>query len=192
MNQMAPLSRLSAVRRSALRIATFLLLTAFIDAGPYLLMARSGYTRDFALLWMWSPALVALATSLVFDRSIKGLGWKIPTLRNLLIAFAVPLTYSILIHGTVWVTGLGSFQPEPFIRLLLFGSLGLVLACFAALGEDIGWRGLLVPELRRTVTFNKTRDMAIIREGRSGLSVTEGFHDKGAKSLPRNRQFSVT
>jgi membrane protease YdiL (CAAX protease family) len=36
------------------------------------------------------------------------------------------------------------------------GTLGLLEACPPALGEEIGWRGFLVPELAKTTTFFNT------------------------------------
>jgi uncharacterized protein len=41
------------------------------------------------------------------------------------------------------------FSPT-FIPIFIFG---LVFTCFAAFGEELGWRGFLVPELSRCMNF---------------------------------------
>ncbi len=56
-------------------------------------------------------------------------------------------------------------QPLLWLSWFLFGTL---LNCFAALGEEIGWRGFLVTELSKHVSFTKT---SII----SGV-IWAGFH----------------
>jgi membrane protease YdiL (CAAX protease family) len=142
-------------RGAPARVAVFLALVLLLATGPYLMMARTGSTRDYALVWMWSPGLAAMGTRLIFDHNLKDLGWRVPSLRFILMGLAVPLGYSLLIYGTVWISGLGRFQAQPPARLLLFATFGLVVACLGALGEEIGWRGLLLPELTRLGSFTK-------------------------------------
>ncbi len=40
-------------------------------------------------------------------------------------------------------------------RLPLLVTLGTVMSCTSALGEELGWRGLLVPELAKLTSFTK-------------------------------------
>jgi hypothetical protein len=40
-----------------------------------------------------------------------------------------------------------------WIYVLLMGTFGLIIQVSAALGEEIGWRGFLVPELAKTSSF---------------------------------------
>lgn len=152
---MRPVDSIFPKPTSIAKIATFLVLTFAIAAAPYAMMARTGSTRDYVLAWMWSPGIAALATQLIFDRSIRHLGWKVPSPGCILLGFAIPLGYSLLIYATVWTAKLGTFHGQPPSRLLFFGTFGLLAACFAALGEEIGWRGLLVPELARVVSFSR-------------------------------------
>jgi membrane protease YdiL (CAAX protease family) len=147
-------------RRVAIaKVSTFLALTVAFAAAPYAMMARAGSTRDYALAWMWSPCAAALATRLIFHRCIRGLGWKAPRPIWILAGLAIPLGYSLFIYSTVWIGRLGTFQPSTPTRLLLFATFGLLAACFAALGEEIGWRGLLIPELIRLVYSSKAPAM---------------------------------
>lgn len=66
-----------------------------------------------------------------------------------------PLGYAALNYGAVWITGLGEFQPQPAGRVLSFATLGLLVATGSALGEEIGWRGFLLPRLLEQVSFTK-------------------------------------
>jgi membrane protease YdiL (CAAX protease family) len=137
------------------KIVVFLTLTFAFSAVAYLFMAMTGTTRDVALGWMWSPGLAALLTQIISRERLRDLGWKWPAARYLLIGYLVPLGYAAIIYGSVWALGLGGFQPQPPARLMSFAILGLAFACLAGLGEEIGWRGLLIPELTRITSFTK-------------------------------------
>ena len=39
---------------------------------------------------------------------------------------------------------------------VVVATFGLVISCLSALGEEIGWRGFLVPELAKNFSFTKT------------------------------------
>jgi membrane protease YdiL (CAAX protease family) len=150
-----PADRAQSAKRTRLKIGVFLTLTALAAAIPYFVMIRTGSTREVVLFWMWSPAVSALVTQWIFKGGIRDLGWGIHSPRFMLLAYAVPFIYACLIYGSVWLLGLGGFQPVQPVRILLFATLGLVAACMAALGEELGWRGLLFPELSRVAPFGE-------------------------------------
>ncbi|UCC50697.1 MAG: CPBP family intramembrane metalloprotease [Anaerolineaceae bacterium] len=56
------------------------------------------------------------------------------------------------------MTGLGKFNGgDGFISTILSGAtLGVLQARLPALGEEIGWRGFMVPQLAKLTSFNKT------------------------------------
>jgi len=124
---------------------------------------------------MWCPALAAFATLAVNRRAFSELGWKWPARRFALMSWYVPLLYASIAYLIVWLSGLGDFPNHEFIAALttrmgpplspavatilyvvLVGSFGLVGSLARALGEEIGWRGFLVPELNKTVGFTGT------------------------------------
>lgn len=124
---------------------------------------------------MWCPALAAFATLTLNGRSLSDLGWKWPAKKFALMSWYVPLLYATIAYLIVWLGGLGGFPNHEFVAaittrmgprlspavatalyVLLVGSFGLVGSLARALGEEIGWRGFLVPELYKTLGFTGT------------------------------------
>ena len=123
---------------------------------------------------MWSPALAAFATKGIFGESIRELPWKWGNARYAWLGYAIPILYTVPIYVIVWLSGLGAFNVAflqktaaefgwknfpPSITLALFvlitATIGLIPKLSRALGEEIGWRGFLVPELAKVVSFPK-------------------------------------
>ena len=123
---------------------------------------------------MWSPALAAFATKGIFGESIRELPWKWGNARYAWLGYAIPILYTVPVYVIVWLSGLGAFNVAflqktaaefgwknfpPSITLTLFvlitATIGLIPKLSRALGEEIGWRGFLVPELAKVVSFPK-------------------------------------
>lgn len=104
----------------------------------------------FALALMWVPGLAALAAKLAADHTLRGLGWRISlhSLRYLGAAYLIPLGLCFAVYGLAWMTGLGSHAPHAPMQFLVMATLGVLVSAPAALGEEIGWRGFLLTELR--------------------------------------------
>jgi membrane protease YdiL (CAAX protease family) len=136
-----------AQRKSWWKLSTFLGLTFLLSTFFYINISASETSKDLGGFMMWAPGLAALITQLIFKDPLSDLGWKIGKLRYLFLGYAIAFLYSLGIYTVVWLTGLGEFQTLPFANLIIYLTVGLAVACFTALGEEIGWRGLLVPEL---------------------------------------------
>ena len=61
---------------------------------------------------MWSPGLAALLTQLLTTRSLRGMGWRLGSVRFLGIAWILPVVYALPAYAFAWLTGLGIF-PNP-------------------------------------------------------------------------------
>jgi membrane protease YdiL (CAAX protease family) len=124
---------------------------------------------------MWCPALAGMLTLRLNGRSIADLGWKWGETKYQIRSWYIPLLYAFIAYGIVWIFRLGAFgNPEfydsltksmhlggpPWISIVLgivlIGTYGLVRSVSSALGEEIGWRGFLVPELSKTTSFTAT------------------------------------
>ncbi|MBN1265637.1 MAG: CPBP family intramembrane metalloprotease [Anaerolineales bacterium] len=159
--------------RSWKKIIVFLGFTFGLSSIFYYFILRSGMIQTYTLGLMWSPGLAALLTQLIFTRSIRNLGWKFGKGRYLLLAYLLPIIYGIVVYGIVWLSGIGPLDIQTFATQaaeqwgremqnpatfsLVFGlilaTVGVFTSSFAALGEEIGWRGFLVPELTRATSF---------------------------------------
>jgi membrane protease YdiL (CAAX protease family) len=116
-------------------------------------MFSMGTARKVGGFWMWSPGIAAILTKFIFREKLQDIGWQLGERKYLILGLAIPFLYASMIYSLVWVTGLGRFTPQPIIKMLIFVTVGLVVACVTALGEEIGWRGFLVPELNKIMPF---------------------------------------
>ena len=141
----------------------FILHAGKMDAGNLLYVTGA----------MWSPALAAFATKAIFRESIRDLPWSWGGAKYVWLGYLIPIAYALPVYLIVWLTGLGGFAEPDFVTrtaeqfgwahfppsltlalfILLTATLGLIGKTSRALGEEIGWRGFLVPELSKVVGF---------------------------------------
>ena len=142
-------------------MATFLGLTFALSAVFWWLIVGAGslrvYGGAYVLALMWCPGVSALATRLAFRWRDSGDGRRSDVVRWASVAYVLPLGYATSAYGIVWATGLGAVDLGRFqgsvAGFLVFGSLQSLLS---ATGEELGWRGFLVPALARTMSFGRT------------------------------------
>jgi uncharacterized protein len=165
--------------RSRLQVAQYLLLVFAFSSFFYFLVLRSGglgYGRGLYVLGlMWCPALAGMLTLRLNGRSLADLGWKWGETKYQIQSWYIPLLYASIAYAMVWTLGFGGLGNPGFMRALveqmhlggpawvsvtlaivLTGVYGLIRSVASALGEEIGWRGFLVPELSRSMSFTAT------------------------------------
>jgi len=142
-------------------IITYVILTFFLSLIGYYLVINSkviGISPFIAMLClMWCPALSAIITSLAYEKNIRGIGWKLGRVRWLVIGYTLPICYSTLAYGIIWLFGFAIINPNYQFNIFSLIILGTLFNIAFAAGEEIGWRGFLVPHLYKlTGSFTKT------------------------------------
>lgn len=156
------------------RIVTFLVLTFGLSTIFYVKIITGGEgIAAWTLPLMLCPATSAILTKLIFDRNLKGLGWKPGPAKWLGLAYLLPILYGAVIYGIVWLIGQGGFTTEVaagvaselgmadasgvqrvFVYTLLMGTIVFLRSSLpGTFGEELGWRGFLFPELQRLTSF---------------------------------------
>jgi len=165
-------------RDARVGIYTYLICTFALSSIFYTLIIRAGHLAAggglFVLGLMWCPGVAAMLTCLIRRRSLATLGWSWKW-RYQGASYLIPIVYAGVTYAAVWMLGLGGVPNWKVVDKFIASShpglsrpaglalyvlstltLGMVLSVVSALGEEIGWRGFLVPQLAKTTTFTKT------------------------------------
>jgi membrane protease YdiL (CAAX protease family) len=159
------------VKSSWGNVGTFLALTALFSAVFYTAILASGHLGGASGMYvmglMWCPAFAAFATCRIRGISIATLGWHWGGFKFQAASYLVPPAYALVAYVVIWSTGFGSFPSKEFvdgcvkavgfpslapwiatvIMIVLTAVYGFIKSCASALGEEIGWRGFLVPQM---------------------------------------------
>ena len=150
---------------------TFFIIVILLSAVVETLICRGGPEWLYLAL-MWIPALAATVSNCVSfrekveDFSAKKLfamgGFRKCKLRYILLGCLLPLLYLLIPYMVYW-----RLYPENFayhgVRVMLVLKdilpvlvIGTFISLLSALGEEIGWRGFMVPALYERLGLNKT------------------------------------
>lgn len=164
--------------RTALGMATFIALTVALDwAAKHLAMTPISI-EGLALVLAWCPAVAALLCRLTFYRTLRGLGWRWCGWKYALLGICLPISYTFMVWCPLWVAGFGDLHGYTTHRaifmldktlssgiaqgalgavaaILVDGTVGALPMAVSAFGEEVGWRGFLVPELAKITSFTK-------------------------------------
>ncbi len=163
------------MKTSKNRVIGFVLLTAFFTLTAFLAQVQFPSFSLSSILLMWTPAIAAFIMSWLGKRPLKELGWKVE-FKWIGIAWCLPVIYAFLAYGLLWAVDVISFPNPTFLEraqltmgvefqsnwklivsaFFFITIINLIPATIFALGEEIGWRGFLVPEMLKWIGFFKT------------------------------------
>ncbi len=124
---------------------------------------------------MLTVGLAAIGACLICRRSLGSLGWGWGSWKYQWVSYLIPLAYCSIAYAVIWGLGLGNWYDQSFVEALRSGyqveqwTDGAIIAfrfavtatvSFALLlpgvfGEEMGWRGLLAPELSKSLSFSQ-------------------------------------
>lgn len=156
-------------------IITYIILTAAFSSFFYVRQIhQSGAGQDPGLFQvfglMWCPGIAGLLTRLAFQRNLQGLGLAWGQMKYQFASYWIPLAYASIVYVPFWLAGYFDSNNQllaalierlphlpqaarlPF-RFLFVATIGVVGSCIFALGEELGWRGFLVPQLAKVTSF---------------------------------------
>ena len=170
---MATLPRLPHGVRPSSVVLLYVTLTALFTAPWTLLLLhahRLDIGRGFVIhTQMWAPALAAFACCALLRLPISFLGFRWPGVRAMAWGYLLPVAYSAIAYFFIWSSGLAPNDFAGFLRSSqksleigtgagvlnagLIMTFGVLQSGVSATGEEIGWRGLLVPALAQRLNF---------------------------------------
>ena len=127
-----------------------------------------------SLFIMWIPGISAILVAIFTGLSIRSFGWGF-SIKWLSIGWFIPIFYATLAYNIVWFFGLGDVPNPTFLErarftlgaetdsdlLIIIYSffyitiINLIPNMLFCLGEELGWRGFLVPQLTKWMTLKK-------------------------------------
>ena len=166
-------SRSASAARVWKKIFLFYGLTLAFSAGFEALELRAPHNIVLVTGEMWCPALAAMITQRAFGERLADLCWGWGATGYKIWAYVIPLLYALPVYLFAWTTGLGGFYDHAFAEqsvaacglagtpgvvglagfILITATAGFIPKFSRALGEEIGWRGFLVPELAKVTSF---------------------------------------
>lgn len=125
---------------------------------------------------MWCPAIAAFITLKIKGRKISSLNWNWGNWKYIRLSYLIPALYAIITYLLIWILGFGNLASKAsitewgkelglfgigtlsptsitIIAIILLGTVEVIRASATTLGEEIGWRGFFIYELRKVLSF---------------------------------------
>ncbi|WP_459212031.1 CPBP family intramembrane glutamic endopeptidase [Aquimarina rhabdastrellae] len=125
---------------------------------------------------MWCPSIATIITLKLKGRSISSLNWNWGNWKYIRLSYFVPALYGLINYILIWIFGFGNLVNEEviiewakelglvgigtlnstsiiIIAIILLGTVEVIRSSATTLGEEIGWRGFFIYELRKILSF---------------------------------------
>lgn len=166
-----------SVRKEAWEtIFIFLAIVTIISSLFHYAIVNLYPSRIYIGALMWCPAIAAIITLKIKGRSISSLNWNWGNWKYIRLSYFVPALYVSITYLLIWLfilgglpneeivmkwakelglVGIGTLKPTfaVIVAVILLGTVGVIRAMATTLGEEIGWRGFFIYELRKVLSF---------------------------------------
>lgn len=125
---------------------------------------------------MWCPAIGAIITLKLNKRPVSSLPWNWGNWKYIRRSYFIPALYGLITYILIWILGFGSLADKEvitdwgkelgligigtlnpawivIIAIILSGTVEVIRSSATTLGEEIGWRGFFIFELRKVLSF---------------------------------------
>ena len=157
-------------------IFIFLVIVTVISTPFHYAIVNLYPSRIYVGALMWCPAMAALITMRLKGRSISSLNWDWANWKYIRWSYFIPALYVLITYLLIWLFGLGGLANGEIVLewaqeiglmgigtlkptvavifgVILLGTVGVIRAMATVLGEEIGWRGFFIYELRKVLSF---------------------------------------
>jgi membrane protease YdiL (CAAX protease family) len=157
-------------------IFLFLLLVVILTSPFHYAIVNLYPSRIYVGAIMWCPALAAFITLKIKGRKISSLNWNWGDWKYIRLSYFIPALAGIITYILIWIFGFGNLAnvevitkwakelqlmgigtldtiPIVVIAIILLGTVEVIRSAATTLGEEIGWRGFFIYELRKVFSF---------------------------------------
>jgi membrane protease YdiL (CAAX protease family) len=157
-------------------IFIFLAIVTVISSLFYYAIVNLYPSRIYIGGLMWCPAIATIITLRIKGRSISSLNWNWGNWKYIRLSYFIPAVYSLITYMLIWIFGFGGLANKEvisdwakelglvgigtlnttssiIIAIILLGTVEVIRAAATTLGEEIGWRGFFIYELKKVLSF---------------------------------------
>ncbi len=154
-------------------IILFLSILSVLSSICYYTILKLNPTSIYISALMMSPALASFITLKIRKRTISSLPWGLKGYKYLKLSYTTPLFYISIAYTLIWLFGFGNFLNKErvfkwstelgidtphqtlviIVMIFLLLTVGVIKNLGSTLGEEIGWRGFFIFELRKVMSF---------------------------------------
>ena len=110
-----------------------------------------------AVFLMWVPTIAAIIAGCIsqkesngkisFKKLLQSIGFQKTSIKWILLSCLIPAVYIGIPYVLFWIAFPNSLDMSKasVIQLVLMSVVGIFIGLITAIGEEIGWRGYLVP-----------------------------------------------
>ncbi|WP_386782631.1 CPBP family intramembrane glutamic endopeptidase [Lutibacter aestuarii] len=173
------LENLSERRKTWNTIFLFLIIVIVLTSPFHYAIVNLYPSRIYVGAIMWCPAIAAFITLKIKGRKISSLNWNWGNWKYIRLSYFIPALYSVITYVLIWIFGfgnlangdaitdwgkelglfgIGTLNPMEItiIAIILLGTVEILRASATTLGEEIGWRGFFIYELRKVLSYTST------------------------------------
>ena len=170
------LEHLSERQETWKTIFLFLAIVMVITSPFHYAIVNLYPSRIYVGAIMWCPAIATIITLKIKGRKISSLNWNWGDWKYIRLSYFIPALSGLITYILIWIFGFGNLAnvevitewakelqlmgigtldtiPIVVIAILLLGTVEVIRSAATTLGEEIGWRGFFIYELRKVISF---------------------------------------